>query len=79
MNTIMHAMRDKGVEEQIKELVKENKLVLVDQSNKVLFENEIKEGLGVKRQNSQMVTQKEKSAKKGGDITPTQSSHSDQL
>lgn len=48
--------------------------MLVDQSNKVLFEKEIKEGMGVKRQTSHIVTQKEKSAKKGGNITPSQQS-----
>ena len=58
-------MKDKTVEEQIKELVAQNKLQIVDQSNNVLFDKEIKEGMGVKRQNSQVVTQKEKTTKLG--------------
>jgi hypothetical protein len=32
--------------------VAQNKLQIVDQSNNVLFDKEIKEGMGVKRQNS---------------------------
>jgi len=60
MSNILAAMKDKSVENQIKELVEQGKLQIVDQQNNVIFENEIKEGMGVKRQNSQQVTQKEK-------------------
>lgn len=46
-------------------MVKLDKIQMVDQANKVIFEKEIKEGMGVKRQNSLQITQKEKQAKQG--------------
>ena len=49
LTNIMTAMKDKNIEEQIKELIKQDKIMLVDQSNKAIFEKEIKEGLGFKR------------------------------
>jgi len=42
-------MKDRTVEDQIKELVQMNKLQIVDQSNNVIFDQEIKEGMGIKR------------------------------
>ena len=70
-------MKDKSVEDQIKELVKADKLKIVDQANNVIYDQEIKESMGVKRQASNVVTQKEKSAKKGVTISVQGDSESD--
>lgn len=70
LTNLMAAMKDKTVAEQIQELISQNKLHIVDQSNKVLFQQEMKE-IGIKRQNSHTVTNKEKSAKKGSNQTPS--------
>ncbi len=77
MATIMNAMKDKQVEEQIKELVQLGKIVIVDQQENVILEKEMSEEFGIKRQNSQAITYKEKSAKKaknGGMTTESEQS-----
>ena len=55
MPNILAAMKDKSVENQIKELVEQGKLQIVDQQDNIVFDAELREGMGVKRQNSQQL------------------------
>ena len=57
-------MKDKDVQEQIKELVTLGKLQIVDQQQNVVLEKEIFDELGIQRQSSHVVTKKEKSSAK---------------
>ena len=64
IENIMLAMKDKDVQEQIKELVTLGKIQIVDQQENVVFEKEIFEELGIQRQASHVVTKKERSSAK---------------
>jgi uncharacterized protein YbcV (DUF1398 family) len=71
LTNIMKAMKDKTVEDQIKELIAQDKLKIVDQSNKPLFEKEMQEISGaMKRANTHYVG----TAKKDKKITPNKGS-----
>lgn len=65
--TLMNVMKDRNVQEQINELIKQDKIAIVDQANNLLFEKEIG---GLKRQATQTHNKQERSAKKGN-VTPS--------
>lgn len=65
--TLMNVMKDRNVQDQINELIKQDKIAFVDQSNNLLYEKEIG---GLKRQATQTHNKQERSAKKGN-VTPS--------
>ncbi len=47
LDKLMEILQIPTIEEQIKDLVVENKLSIVDQNDNVLYHDEIKKGLGI--------------------------------